>query len=91
MATTIVNAPIITKSAFMAWFNDPTTKVKDLTDNYQLPDGTPLTKKGVEALCTQAGVVLADKPKNTKKVYVPVFADEPTESLVVEEVENQLA
>lgn len=92
MATTIVNAPIMTKKIFLAWFNDPLTKVKDLTDNYQLPDGTPLSKKGVEALCVQAGVTLEDKPKNVKKVYVPVFADEITDvvdTLVVEE-ENQL-
>lgn len=100
MTTVEVQAPVITLEDFMTWYNNPLSKVKDLTDNVILPDGTNLTKKGVEALCVQATSALGQeislelKPKNVKKVYVPVFAVETaeltnTESLVVEE--NQFA
>ena len=73
----------ITKSAVLAWYNDPSKKVDDFCSQYQLPNGEPVTKKHLIAILEQCGLDLKQRPKKVtikeKVVYTVELVDDIVE------------
>lgn len=80
----------ITKSAVLAWYNDPTQKIDDFCSQYQLPNGEAVTKKHLVAILEQCGLDLKDRPKKVTIKEKIVYGVELVDDTVAEPVEDLL-
>lgn len=78
----------ITKSAVLAWYNDPTQKIDDFCSQYQLPNDEAVTKKHLVAILEQCGLNLTERPKKVTIKEKIVYGVELVDDTVAEPVND---